>query len=53
MAHNLWDFEMKKYEFEIFRKKSERSHLLEIKKLGNDIQDQISSCKSVGVRNRP
>ena len=34
-------------------KKSEKSHLVELEKLENDIQDQIGPCKSVGVRNRP
>ena len=36
----------------IFEKKSEKGHLVELKKLENDIQDQISLCKSVGVINR-
>ena len=39
--------------FDIFRKKSKSSHFLELKKLENDILDQISPRKSVGVRNRP
>ena len=30
-----------------------KSHLVELKKLENNIQAQIGPCKSVGVRNRP
>ena len=36
-----------------FSKKIWKSHLVELEKLENDIQDQIGPCKSVGVRNRP
>ena len=39
--------------FDIFRKKSKKSHLVELKKLENNIQDQIGPCQSVCVRNRP
>ena len=36
-----------------FSKKNWKTHLVELEKLENNIFDQISPCKSVGVRNRP
>ena len=40
-------------DFLIFFGKNKNSHLVELKKLENNIQDQIGRCKSVGVSDRP